>query len=104
MDDRLAVDIFDDGGIAARVLQGQVHIGVVTARRHLYHLNVVEQRQRLGHGRGDVERILRPQTRLQAGLGRIARAEVGGLQVKHVGAEAALVQSVGGADAVDRRN
>src|SRR6185437_16090209 len=36
------------------------------------------------------------------GLVEVARAEVGRRQIQHVGAEAALVQSVGGADAVDR--
>ena len=102
MNDRSAADIFDDGGIAACIFQRQMDIGFVAVGRHLDDLDLVKHIERLLHGRRVVQGVLRPQAGLQARLVAVARAEVGLLQIKHVCAEATLVQSVGGADAVDR--
>ena len=74
----------------------------MAVRRHLDDLDLVEHIERLLHGRRVVQGILRPQAGLQARFVAVARAEIGLLQIQHVCAEAALVQPVGGADAVDR--
>ena len=84
------------------VFQRQMDVGLVPVGRHLDDLDLVEQGERLLHRRRVVQGVLGPEAGLQAGLVAVARAEVALLQIKHVCAEAALVQSVGGADAVDR--
>ena len=100
----MPLDELDDRGVAAGILDREVHGGLVAMRLHHHDLDGVEQRERFLDGSGVVEQELRPQPGVDARLAWIAGAEVGRVEVEHVGAEAALVEPVGGADAVDRRD
>lgn len=104
VNDWLAVNILDYGGVAVRVLERKMDGRLSAARLRHHELNFLELGQRLGDRRRMVQNILRPQPRLQARLAEVARPEIGRRQIEHMGGEAALVEAVGGADPVDRND
>ena len=101
VDDALAADVLDDRRVAVRILEGEVHGGARAARLGHHDLHVPEQVQGLRDSSSAVEKVLRPEASVESRLLRIPRAEVGRGEEQQVRAQAALVQPVGGADAVD---
>jgi hypothetical protein len=101
MDDRLAVDTFDDRRIAARVLEREMDIGLMAVRFDCDRLDLHENIQCLGDRRGIVERVLLPQSCLHARQLRVALPEIGRVEIEHMRGEAALVHPVRRAQSID---
>jgi hypothetical protein len=102
MNERLALDIFDDRRIAARVLEREMDIGLMAVRFDCDRLDLHENIQCLGDRRGIVERVLLPQSCLHARQLRVALPEIGRVEIEHMRGEAALVHPVRRAQSIDR--
>lgn len=90
--------------VAARIFHREMHRRLVAARLDRNDLHFLESLQRFVHARRVVEDILSPQPRMQARLLRIARPEIGSIEIQQMNAEALLVYAIDRAEPVHRRD
>ncbi len=95
------IDEFDDGGVSAFVLEGEVDGGVVPVGLDHDRLDVFQQGERLLHGGCLIKGVLEPENRGDALLFWVARAEIGFGQIEEMAAQTFLVHPVHRANPVD---